>query len=84
MHFNSNTAITLHHLALLCTKHCSLGKNALSICLPLHAFQIEGYLAAAGLDVDAAVMVCMSRQDDRWTMGGYQQGGQVVSNMPFT
>ena len=70
----SNTAVTLHHLALLCTKIYSLSINTMSICLLLDVFQGEGY--SAGLDVDAMV-ACRHR-----TMGGHQKGGQVVSGLP--
>ena len=61
----SNSAVTVHHLALLYTELYSLSTSMLSTCLLSDVFQIEG--CSAGLDVGFA---CGHR-----AMGGYQKGG---------
>ena len=62
----SNSAVTVHHLALLYTGLYSLSTSMLSTCLLSDVFQIEG--CSAGLDVDATV--CMWTQGDGWIPKG--------------
>ena len=56
----SSTAVTLHHLAVLCTKVDSLSTNMLSTCLPSAGFQTEG---CHGLHVDTGQWVDNKSED---------------------